>query len=140
LDHHALIRAQRDNKSHATSDAARNGHLDIVKEIVARDPGVIEIKGFTGRTPLLTAAQNGQLMVCKYLLIEKNANVNAPDDNQSTALILAAGENHTSVVELLLKNSAKNLKNKGKKSAIDHARQKNNVDMIKLLNNYFGEI
>ena len=140
LDNNANIRHQKKDKSHATDDAAEEGHLDVIKEIVARDPGVIDFKGFVGRTPLLSAAQNGQLNVCNYLLIEKNANVNTQDEEQSTALILAASQNHLNVVELLLKNNAKNLKDKWNRSALDRAVQKNNEDMIKLLKNYFGEM
>ena len=133
LDHNANIRTQTKSKSHATQDAAANGHLDVIKEIIERDPGVIELKGFLGRTPLLTAAQRGHLNVCNYLLIEKNANINTQDEEQSTALTLAAEKNHLNVVELLLKNKAKNLKNKWNKSALDLAVENNNEDMIKLL-------
>ena len=63
-------------------DTAGKQHIDVVKEIVARDPSIIEIKGFIGRTPLLSAAQNGHLNVCNYLLIETNRNVNAQDEDQ----------------------------------------------------------
>jgi ankyrin repeat protein len=58
-----------------------------------------------GVTPLILAAQSGDLNICK-LLIKNRADVNKVNDFNNTAIGWAVAENHFKVVEELLKAGA----------------------------------
>ncbi|KAK4444707.1 hypothetical protein QBC34DRAFT_414527 [Podospora aff. communis PSN243] len=58
-----------------------------------------------GRTPLLWAAMEGHEAVVK-LLLEKNADIEAKDNDGGTPLLWAAMEGHEAVVKLLLEKNA----------------------------------
>ena len=90
-------------------------------------------------TPLISAALSGRGEVCNVLVKEMKANVNKQDVGQDTALYKAARYNYISIVELLIKNGAKNLKNKNNETALDYARQSKREEMIKLLESHFNQ-
>ena len=53
---------------------------------VEKDGDVIDLKGLDGRTPFIAASKGGRVGVGKYLVEEKNANVDFKDDQRKTAL------------------------------------------------------
>ena len=71
------------------------------------DGDVIDLKGLNGETPLVAASRRGRVDVCKYLLEEKNANVNLKDNNGKTALQHAK---NPKIIESLENYGAKSLK------------------------------
>jgi len=68
-----------------------------------------------------------------YHLLQAGADVDECDTNGTTPLMLAAINGHTSVVKLLLSNSADpNLKNKWRYTALMYAVEKNKVEEVKI--------
>lgn len=93
--------------------------------------------GYNGRSPLIEAALGGYDKVCRYLLKEQNANIEARDDYQMTALIVTALSNNTrEVIKLLIENEA-NIKAQSTtlcgKHAAWHALEMLNFDIVKML-------
>ena len=84
--------------------AAENGHLEVVKLLLANNADV-NVEDEDTSTPLHAAAQHGHLEVVK-LLLAKNADVNAVEIYKSTPLHYAAENGHLEVVKLLLANNA----------------------------------
>jgi len=72
--------------------AALRGHLDVVRELIARGVNVNAVitphNGVAGRTPLMNAAAGGHLEVVRFL-IENGADVSARDQRGETALTAA---------------------------------------------------
>ena len=74
-----------------------------------KKPRLVDCKCYThgfGGTPLIYAAWFGHHHICKYLISEQQANLEARDDNQSTALIRAASSNKIEVIKVLLHHKA----------------------------------
>ncbi|XP_059470956.1 ankyrin-3-like isoform X1 [Neocloeon triangulifer] len=65
----------------------------------------VEKKGQLGRTALLHAAQNGHFVVAE-LLLSKGANVNARDDDNCTALIIASQLSSEDMCRFLVESGA----------------------------------
>ena len=85
--------------------ASKNGDLPQVQALLdARMP--VDIKDNSGQTPLMLAGQEGHQNVCQ-LLIDRNAQVNATrNDDQWTALHLAALYKRPETCTLLLEHNA----------------------------------
>ena len=82
--------------------AADNGQVSEVKELLAKGAEVNAKDKYTGWRPLHLAATFGHLDVVKELL-SKGAEVNAKDKDGKTPLHLAAQNGHLDVVKELLK-------------------------------------
>jgi ankyrin repeat protein len=74
-------------------DAALKGDLSLVKELLAKDPSLINAKGHNEKAPLHWAAQGGHIAVAKYLLA-KGAAVNELNIQKETPLVYAAEGGH----------------------------------------------
>jgi len=108
---------------------ARRGELDKIKQIFlyvnqenisveemgvknnrfnqGKKPTLVDINaGYRGRSPLIEAAIFGHHQVCKYLIAELKANLEARDDYQMTALMHAVASNKTEVITVLLQHNA----------------------------------
>lgn len=89
----------------ALSLASAKGHCDVVRQLIAAgaSPGHADTVGYC---PLVHAARNGCLNVVGYLLacdwILKNENDVELAEAAQQALIAAAGQGHTEIVEYLL--------------------------------------
>lgn len=86
-------------------DAAKNGDLSKVEELVKKDKSRIEFRDMNLLTPLMWASIKGHAAVVKFLL-DREANIEAFDGIGNTALMLAASEGHPAVVNLLLSRGA----------------------------------
>lgn len=82
-------------------DAARQGDLAKVKEMLAHTPGLLHLKTESGKTPLHFAAEGGHLDVVDFLL-SKGAEVDARNADDETPLHYAAGYSHMDVIKRLL--------------------------------------
>ena len=80
--------------------ASYNGHLDIVKTLLAAKAEVNK-SNIYGWTPLLMASQNGHLEAVKTLLAAK-AEVNKSNAYGSTPLLWASSNGHLEIVKTLL--------------------------------------
>jgi ankyrin repeat protein len=86
-------------------EAAREADLNKVKDILEKNPQLINIKDKEGRTPLYWASRGVHIEMIK-LLIEKGADVNARDKNNITALHNLASQGHKEAAELLIAKGA----------------------------------
>ncbi len=94
----------------STWDAAKEGDLKIIQQIITEHPGWVDSrqkkKEGEGLTPLALAVINDHLPVVKFL-VEKGANVNFRDESGQTILHMAARTGDIRLIEYLLKNGAK---------------------------------
>lgn len=93
-------RAERSPETDALLQAARAGHADAVKSILAGGKADVNGKDEHGNTPLIEAARAGHDDVAQALLVAR-ADVNAKNDEGQTALSLAARGGHDEVIRLL---------------------------------------
>ncbi|KAH6849841.1 hypothetical protein B0I37DRAFT_370018 [Chaetomium sp. MPI-CAGE-AT-0009] len=105
-----LLRAGADpnarvsGKQTALIAAAKNGHADCVRTLLADKRTDINIKGERGRTALSLACYGGHDEVVKTLLGREDCRVNEEEESGSTALIWAAGSGRTETVTLLARH------------------------------------
>ena len=77
-----------------------------IQAMIQNSPDLINAPDSDGKTPLILAAEKGQLVVAKYLL-DHGADVNGLSRNHGAVpLIAAAGNGHKAMVELLLERGA----------------------------------
>lgn len=87
-------------------DAARNGDVARVKELLEREPGLVNARANPWKeTPLHCAVDHRHREVVE-LLIAKGADVNAEDISRQTPLHEAAIRGHEEMVRLLLAHGA----------------------------------
>lgn len=86
-------------------DAAEQGDLASVKQLVSENRDLISEQDDAGSTPLHVAATNGHKKIVKYLL-KKGAEIDAGDNEHSTPLHVAAQSGHLNVVEYLVAKGA----------------------------------
>jgi ankyrin repeat protein len=114
-------------------DAARDGDLGVVKELITANPALVFSKDNFGGTPLLWAAMRGHKDIVELLLANK-ADVDAKANDDTTSLESAAVFGHKDVVELLLANKADvNAKNNLGTTPLHAAADKGYVDIAKVL-------
>ena len=102
----AIVNAIRKNKQNAAFNAAQEGHLEILKILVSKDPSVADRIGYQGRTPLGAAAMCGHLEVIKFLVEECNSTIDARDEFNHTPLSLATYLNQREAVKYLISQGA----------------------------------
>ena len=86
LQHKADVKAVDEYGGHAAYIAACDGNIDALMMLMENDRDVINLKGPNGETPLIAASRKGYVDLCKYLVEEKNANINLEDDDGKNAL------------------------------------------------------
>ncbi|KAI6170522.1 Suppressor of tumorigenicity 14 protein-like protein [Aphelenchoides bicaudatus] len=122
--------------------ASQEGHYDVVKALIKKNPQLVNIANKDSRTPLHYAAFNGHCDIVK-LLLKKGADVNAvskfsEDDStvppSVSALYLAAQNGQVKCVRILLNKKA-NINHKTHEgfTALHIASQEGNYDVVKLL-------
>jgi len=83
-------------------DAAEEGNLQLVQELLEDEPGLVYKTHDSGfASALHYAAKAGQVKVAKYL-IEQKADVNRKTQSSRTPLHLACERGHINMVKLLL--------------------------------------
>lgn len=93
-------KAARNPETDALLQAARAGHADTVKSLLAGGRADINGRDERGNTPLIEAARAGHDDVVQALLVAR-ADPNAKNDGGQTALSLAAAGGHDEVIRLL---------------------------------------
>ena len=116
--------------------AAANGHLDVVKLLVAT-PGDPDRRQWMEQTALLAAADSGRLEVVK-LLLAKGVDVNASDvytyGGRVTPLMVAARKGQLAVVrELLAQGADANVTTSNGETALSIAQEKGHIAIEHLL-------
>jgi uncharacterized protein YegJ (DUF2314 family) len=84
---------------------ARTGRVDRLRQLLAKDPDLINAQTDEGETPVHQAAKYGQLETLRFLL-ERGGAVNAKSKQGVTPLHLAAGFGELKTVKFLLEKGA----------------------------------
>ena len=109
--------------------ASIKGHVDLVKQLIAKDADVNK----TGWTPLHYAASGAKVEVMTILL-EHSAYIDAESPNGSTPLMMAAMYGNAQSVQTLLEAGADpTLKNQQGLNAADFARRVPRPDSLALI-------
>ncbi|QDF27610.1 ankyrin repeat domain-containing protein [Halarcobacter anaerophilus] len=88
----------------AVMKAAREGKVDIVKELIGKGVN-LDIKNVDGNSALWNACFASSYE-CFYALIDGGIDINSKNDNGVTALMYCASAGKEDFVKLLLENSA----------------------------------
>ena len=85
--------------------ACRRGHVKAAKALLERGASVNKIT-LKGRTAMFEAIRENKAKIVELFLTREDLDVNAVlvQDYERTALMLAAGQNHVNIVQLLLKH------------------------------------
>jgi len=86
-------------------DAARNGEVKKIRQMLDKDLSLLNSKDQSGKTPLHFASQYGHFDIVT-ILIEKGAEVNAENNNGETPLHYASAYGQETIAELLISNGA----------------------------------
>jgi ankyrin repeat protein len=78
-----------------------NGHVGVVRQLLALDNVHPNTKDEDGWTPLMIAADKGHESVVRLLLQQQDVNPNSKDENGWTPMMIAAYNGHKPVVRLL---------------------------------------
>ena len=93
-------RAQRSPETDALLQAARAGHAETVRNLLAGGKADVNGRDERGNTPLIEAARAGHGDVVRALLVAR-ADAEAKNDEGQTALSVASAGGHDGVVRLL---------------------------------------
>lgn len=142
LQHGSDINAHIEtNRNSALTLAAFQGRPEVVR-LLADNRANLEWRSKNGLTPLMEAANGGFVEVGK-ILIEKQADVNAPPVNSTkdTALTIAADKGHKKFVDLLVQAGAQiEAKNKKGCTALWLACNAGHEDVVKFLISYMADV
>ena len=121
--------------------AVQRNQLDTLKMLISKGINLkLLSKGKNkGNSALLIAVWDNRINIVKYLLENKSfcISINQADGNGFTPLIKAAIKNRIEIVRYLLtfKNIDLDICDKDGKNALDWAKEKGNIEIIKLLEN-----
>ncbi len=119
-------------------EAASVGALDLVKQLVDREPGLIHSLSHDGFTPLQLAAFFGNKETVEFL-VSRGADVNAVSHNTAFArgvpiLQSAVASGNAEVVRILLDSGANpNVLNEQEGTPLFIAAHEGNAEMVRLL-------
>ncbi len=116
-------------------EASVLGKLEQVRNLIDRDPSLVNSYSPDGFTPVALAAYLGQKDVTEYLL-EKGANVNAMAKNATgfTPLTGAIANNHAEISKILVKKGADvNHRYEGGVSPLMEASLNGNLELVRFL-------
>src|ERR1700736_5616655 len=88
--------------------AAKSGHLEKIKLLLAADPELVQARDSDGSTPLHCATWKGHPEIVA-LLLEAGADVNAKNSNEhwgTTPLHAAAHANQAAIAQMLIDHGA----------------------------------
>ena len=82
-------------------DIVRDGQYSTIREMVAKNPEIVERKNRFGSTLLHAAAYYGNIEIAKFL-VASGANIFAKDKNGYTPLLVAGGMKNKNLVQYLI--------------------------------------
>ncbi len=86
-------------------EAVKAGDLTAVRSLIDKDPGLVNARDETGRSPLHWAARGTDIEVLEYL-VEKGADLNFPDNNGTAPLHSLASRGNAEGIKILLNKGA----------------------------------
>jgi ankyrin repeat protein len=115
-------------------NAAKYGHLGLVKFLIERHAYIEAVESVHHRTPLMLAVAEVKVDVVEYL-IQKGANTKAFDSEGNTATLIAAQHRRSGTVKLLKQKSRPKI-NKDGDNILHCASMSDNAELVAyLLNN-----
>lgn len=122
--------------------ACQQGHLDLAEFLLEKGADINQANDhiFKGRTALVGTAWYGRVEAVK-LLLAHDADINAADAGQETALFKAASRGHAEVVRILLENGAAvhTRDNRGNTPLL-HAAAHGHTQVVKLLLDHGADV
>lgn len=113
-------------------DAVQTNDINLVKEILAKNPKEINSRNYLYRTPLMHTTDNS-LEIAEYL-ISIGAFLNTQDSGGNSALMLASEQGYTKLVTLFLSHPVQvNSENKLGLSALHLATKNGHTKIVELL-------
>ena len=120
--------------------AAAGAHDDIVTDLLISGASPHVGDAVLGRKPLHVAAAMGHAKVASVLL-ENAAHVDALDDEEESALMLASHNGHLSTVKVLLAAGARvSHRGEGARTALDMAAGNGHVGVVNVLLEHGGDV
>ena len=89
--------------------AAQNGYLEVVQDLVASNPSLVNMCLQNGTSPLYVAAQNGHLVVVEYLQ-QEGADTKKKSCGGASPFFIAAQNGHVTVARFFLDVEHKSLR------------------------------
>jgi ankyrin repeat protein len=123
------------NKTTMLHNAAKYGHLGLVKFLIENGAYIEKVESMNRRTPLMWAAAEGKVDVVEYL-IQKGANSEAVDFKGNTAILIAAQHGRSDIVNLLLKLMSHSKRNKDGDNILHCAAMSDNAELVEYLLNF----
>jgi len=135
LEYNIDINAIYKNFTYSTAlqVAILQGNINILKLLLEKNANP-DIQGIYNYTPLIVSSllQNREEIVIE--LLKYTRDINLKDNNRYTALIYAAKNGHTDIVQLLLQEYANvNMQNNDSYTALTFAAQNGHTDIVRLL-------
>lgn len=109
LDQGAHVQSLSESNRTPLSLAAQNGHVALVKLLLATEGVNPDSRDSNGRTPLSWASEYGHETVVKLLIATEGVNPDSKDSAGRTPLLWAASNGYEGVVKLLLATEGVNL-------------------------------
>lgn len=121
-------------KAHEIHIAAEKGHLSRIKELLSKDPELLNFRDGSGRTPLHWACREGHERVVEYL-INEGADVNMRDQYGRTPLVHACREGgNAEIAKLLISHGADiNVKDNEGDTPLDFAVLRGHKEVVNAL-------
>ena len=119
-------------------ETINNGNFEDVKTLLEKNPGLLELKGINGRTPIFLAVTGDHVEIVE-LLINKGANLNALDKSKRNCLHLACYGRNEKIIQMLIKGGIDiNAMDEMGHKPYDFAVSTNNDNIIAMLKSSGG--
>jgi len=116
--------------------ACQKGHIEVVKLLLNDKRVDINKVNKYGVTPFLIACGKGHIDIVKLALCDERVDLNKARDDGVTPFCVACFRGHIKIVKYLLgygRGIDINQKNNEGKTAIDFAKQRNETDIVELI-------
>jgi len=123
---------------HPIFDAAENGNIEELRELLEKNPNLINLKTSNGNiTPLMIGIYHFDVV---NFLLSRGADVNLKDDSGMTALIFASAFKIEIVALIASKGADVNAKSDYGTTALNMAIKCNKIDIIEYLINKGADV
>lgn len=117
----------------AIFEAAGDGDIARIRELLERSPELVNAKGEQGETPLQRAAWEGHLEAVR-LFLDRGAEIDGRNDANQTAILFAAYRGYTAIVDTLIaRGAAFDYRDQRGNSPFLFAAREGRLDVVQLL-------